>query len=78
MEKNEYNLISFPTEEYEEMAKLNISPAPDTMIRVYMVLAGVDEMIDVPSEQQLVYPENVTRDGFTVVEWGGSMVDYNG
>ncbi|MCR5804372.1 MAG: hypothetical protein K6G47_08905 [Clostridia bacterium] len=78
MEKNEYNLISFPTEEYEEMAKLNVSPAPDTMIRVYMVFAGVDEMIDVPSEQQLVYPENVTRDGFTVVEWGGSMVDYNG
>ena len=75
MEKNEYNLISFPT---EEMAKLNVSPAPDTTIRVYMVFAGVDEMIDVPSEQQLVYPENVTRDGFTVVEWGGSMVDYNG
>ena len=78
MEKNEYNLISFPTTEYEEMAKLNVSPAPDSVIRVYMVFAGVDEMIDIPSEQQLVYPENVSRDGFTVVEWGGSKVDYNG
>lgn len=78
MEKNEYNLISFPTEEYEEMTKLNVSPAPDTVIRVYMVFAGVDEMVEVPSDKQLVYPEAISRDGFTVVEWGGSQVEYNG
>lgn len=78
MQNNEYNLISFPTQEYEDMAKLNVSPAPDTVIRVYMVFAGVDEMVDIPSEQQLVMPENVCREGFTVVEWGGSPVEYQG
>ena len=74
MEKNEYNLISFPTEEYENIAKLNVSPAPDTVIRVYMVFAGVDHEVEIASENQLVMPSGVTRDGFTVVEWGGSPV----
>ena len=72
MEGNEYNLISFPAEEYEEMASLNVSPAPDTVIRVYMVYMPLDEEVQIPEEQQLVWPSSVERTGFTVVEWGGS------
>ena len=75
MEKNEYNVISFPTAEYEEKAELNVSPAPDTVIRVYMVFEGSDKPVDIPSENQLVMPEDVTREGFTLVEWGGSQLD---
>lgn len=72
MEGNEYNLISFPAEEYEEMASLNVSPAPDTVIRVYMVFMPLNEEVQIPEEQQLVWPSSVERAGFTVVEWGGS------
>ena len=34
MENNPYNLIHFSSAEYEEMAKLNITPTPETLIRV--------------------------------------------
>lgn len=75
MEGNPYNLISFPTEEYEEMAELTVNPTPDTMIRVYMVYMSLDEEVIIPEEQQLVMPERVERDGFVVVEWGGSEIE---
>ena len=70
MEQNEYNVISFQTEAYTKNAELNISPAPDCMIRVFMAWYGVDKKIEIP-EQKLSAPE---RHGFTVVEWGGSEV----
>ena len=74
MEGNQYNLISFPTEEYEQMAQLNVSPAPDTVIRVYMVFMPLDEAVEIPEGCELPMPEPAQRTGFTVVEWGGSMV----
>lgn len=75
MQNNPYNLISFPTEEYEEIAKLNVDPMPDTVIRVYMVYKPLDEYIEIPEEQQLQMPQGVERNGFTVVEWGGSVAE---
>ena len=74
MEGNAYNLISFPMEEYEQMAELSVSPAPDTVIRVYMVFTPLDEAVDIPEGCELPMPEPGERTGFTVVEWGGSMV----
>ena len=65
MENNAYNLIRFETiEEQDENMPLNITPAPDTVIRVMMDWKAIDEPIDIP-EQQLVTPE---RSWFTVVE----------
>ena len=75
MEDNPYNLISFLGDEYNDMAELMVSPAPDTVIRVYMVYMSLDEEVIIPEEQQLVMPENVERDGFVVVEWGGSEIE---
>ena len=71
MEDNNYNLIHFSTEEYEEFARLNISPEPDSLLRVFMVFKGLEEPIEL-EEQVLV---TTIRQGFTVVEWGGSEVD---
>jgi hypothetical protein len=66
MEGNEYNLIRFETiEEQDENMLLNITPTPDTLIRVMMDWKAIEEPIDIP-EQQLTTPE---RNGFTVVEW---------
>lgn len=69
MENNKYNLIRFETiEEQNENMPLNITPTPDTVIRVMMDWKAINEPINIP-EQQLTTPE---RNGFTVVErWGG-------
>ena len=74
MESNNYNLISFPMDEYEQMAELSVSPAPDTVIRVYMVFTPLEDDVYIPEEQQLILPETPDRSGFTVVEWGGSEI----
>ena len=68
MQENPYNMISFQTDIYTEAAKLEISPAPDTLIRVFMAWQGTDSYVELPP-QQLTAPE---RTGFTVVEWGGT------
>lgn len=69
MENNEWNLIRFETmEEQDENMSLNITPTPDTVIRVMMDWKAINEPIDIP-EQKLFTPE---RNWFTVVEWWGS------
>jgi len=70
MENNTYNLIHFSSRQYEEMAKLNISPKPETIIRVMMVFQPLEIPIDIP--QQNLFDLRKERKGFTVVEWGGS------
>ena len=69
LQKNKYNLIRFATkEEIEKEMPLNITPEPETLIRVFMEFKGVDEKITI-NEQEL---NKVKRNGYTVVEWGGS------
>ena len=71
MEGNPYNLSSFQNEIYAENAKLNIDPAPDSVLRVFMAWKGLDKAIVV--EEQVL--ESFERTGFTVVEWGGCEVN---
>ena len=49
---------------------LNITPTPDTTVRVLMTYKGLEEPIEV-EEQILVTPE---RNGFAAVEWGGTEI----
>ena len=66
--RNPYNLISFSTEQYEALAPLCISPAPDSVLRVHMVYKGLRQPVK-------VLPQTLNpwrRTGFAVVEWGGS------
>lgn len=67
---NDYVCVSFDTKSYEEAVTLNVTPEPDMMIRLYMVARGSDAYVDMQK------PDIVTanRSGFTVVEWGGSIV----
>ncbi len=67
MEKNPYNVITFHTDDYAESVPMTVSPAPDTVIRVFMTFAPSEEYVAV-SQQSLPRYE---RSGFTVVEWGG-------
>ncbi len=68
--KNAYNYITFQTDCYTDNAKLNVTPAPDSVIRVYTVTKPLEEEIQV-TEPVL---EQFERTGFTVVEWGGGVV----
>lgn len=70
LEKNPYNVIEFQKETYTDLAPLDISPTPDTLIRVYMCYRPSEEMVDC----EATFEETPVRNGFTVVEWGGSEV----
>ena len=70
MQDNPYNVISFQTTAYTDSAALEITPAPDSLIRVFMAYYPTDTQVDI--EPQAF--ESVAREGFTVVEWGGSQV----
>ena len=71
MEHHDYNLIHFAAEEYTDIARMTITPEPDSLLRVFMVFQELDEPIEIP-EQTF---EPFFREGFTVVEWGGSEID---
>lgn len=68
MQENPYNIIAFQTDRYTDAAKLEITPAPDTLIRVFMTWQGSETPVDIPA-QELTAP---VRTGFTVIEWGGT------
>ncbi len=69
LEANQYNLIHFATSEWEQIAKLNVAPQPDTVIRFSMLYKEVDEKFEIPEQQLSPRPG---RTGFVLVEWGGS------
>ncbi len=66
-----YDIISFDATAYTRCAKLNIKPAPDTLIRVFMTYRGSDKAVRVKAPAVTKTPD---RTGFTVVEWGGSEI----
>ena len=68
MAKNRFNLVYFATDEYNRRVPLEITPPPDTVIRVFMIFKAINAPIEVPP-QELTHVE---RRGFTVVEWGGT------
>ena len=70
LEANPYNLISFQTDAYTECAELEITPEPDTLIRVYMAWKSLESAVEI---QPQTFPAP-RREGFTVIEWGGSQV----
>lgn len=70
LQANEYNLVRFADKaEIDKYMPLEITSNPDTIIRILMLTKVIDAPIDI-DEQDL--GETPTRDGFTVVEWGGS------
>ena len=70
LQASRFNLIHFAGREYTDTAVLNVTPSPDSVIRVFMVWEPLATEISLPSQ---VFPP-VNRHGFTVVEWGGTEV----
>lgn len=70
MEKNPYNKIHFMQASYDNIAKLNIRPEPDSLIRVFMVYEASEEHVNI----ELQKLNTMERKGFTVVDWGGAEI----
>ncbi len=67
MQNNAYNLITFAGEEYTETAPLAVSPAPDSVLRVFMVWKAIDAPLEIEAPEIVPFE----RRGFCLVEWGG-------
>ena len=70
MQNNKYNLITFQGDTYTDNAVLEITPQPDSILRVFMVYKPLEEYIEI-TEQEL---QPFTRQGFAVIEWGGTCL----
>jgi len=68
MKDNKYNLIHFAGKTYTDTASLTIIPTPDSMLRVFMLYKSLDKSIEIQPQQF----QKFNREGFTVVEWGGT------
>ena len=63
------------TEAYAlHIAKLNILPNPDSMKRVFLLAAPIYDVDNLPKSEPQVFSK-FKRIGFTVVEWGGALID---
>lgn len=70
MKNNEYNLITFADRQYTESAPLATYPKPDSMLRVFMVFKPLTEKIEIKPQEI----KSFERNGFAVVEWGGTEI----
>lgn len=71
MEDNPYNLIAFQQDAYTDQAQLAVTPQPDSLLRVFMAWQPLKQAMDI--EPQVLV--SFAREGFTVVEWGGTKID---
>ncbi len=70
MQDHPHHINFFQQEGYTEAASLRITPAPDTLNRVFMAWQPSEDFVKM-RPQELDTPE---RNGFTVVAWGGTIV----
>ncbi len=71
LESNKYNYIRFASmNEINENMPLDIEPKPDSVIRVLMTFKGLENEIKI--DEQVLTP--VVRNGYSVVEWGGTII----
>jgi len=68
--KNKLSLCTFQTEKFFNNYELNITPKPDSMIRIFLTIKKLERPIKI-REQKL---ESIKRKGFAAVEWGGSNI----
>lgn len=76
LEKNGESFVTFAAEQYTDNAVLTVTPQPDSVLRVQMLISKVDDSnraaFQKLPEQELPRFE---REGFVLVEWGGTDLD---
>ena len=66
--KNKLSLCNFQSQTVLKNFQLNITPKPDTLIRIFLSIQKIDSPIDIKTQNL----ELNIRKGFTVIEWGGT------
>ena len=74
MIQSKYVLVQFQTEEWysENISSLLIEPKPDSQRRIYMLMKNYEDIPNLHLQEQSL--KSFERSGFTVVEWGGSVI----
>ena len=72
MEHHSYNLIHFANKEYTDNAKLTITPAPDSILRIFM---SFKELKEPKTLKPQTLDFSFQRQGFSAIEWGGAEQD---
>lgn len=70
MQANDNLFIRFETTAYDKAVPLNVLPKPDSMQRVFMVWRKVPAGHTCKPKELTPF----TRNGFTLIEWGGSQL----
>ena len=70
MQRNAYNFITFQASVYTEAVQLEVTPRPDSVLRVFMVFQPLESWQAVPAPAIAPF----VRQGFAVVEWGGTQL----
>ncbi|KAH0790426.1 Ubiquitin family protein [Histomonas meleagridis] len=75
IQRSEYTMVKFLSEEYENVAQLEVTPKPDCVIRVYMIMKNLrnnNKVEELPLQNlEKLHKE---RNGYSVIEWGGTIV----
>ena len=73
LEKNGESFVTFAAEQYTDNAVLTVTPKPDSVLRVQMLISKVDDS-NRAAFQKLLEQElpRFEREGFVLVEWGGT------
>lgn len=73
LEKNGESFVTFAAEQYTDNAILTVTPQPDSVLRVEMLISKVDDS-NRAAFQKLLEQElpRFEREGFVLVEWGGT------
>lgn len=76
LEKNGESFVTFAAEQYTDNAILTVTPQPDSVLRVQMLISKVDDS-NRAAFQKLLEQElpRFEREGFVLVEWGGTDLD---
>jgi len=76
MVQTEQGFVQFIfNKEYDQLASLDVSPAPQEIFRVYMLWTPLENSVEIKPQPQKI--ESVNRTGFYVIEWGGSELLFN-
>lgn len=73
--KNEQSFVHFVfNENCDQFAELSITPKPENIYRIYLLFSDAKDLKSV--EPRLQEIPKMDRNGFTLIEWGGSEIIY--
>ncbi|EAX96604.1 Ubiquitin family protein [Trichomonas vaginalis G3] len=65
-----YVKVCFHFENFDDMCPMNVEPKPDNINRVFFAALPLESPCDIEPQELPTF----NRDGFTVIEWGGTIV----